>query len=387
MSAPRQPSQAEIDRRYANARAALAAADADALLACGSEYTGFEGAVRYLSGFRIVHRYAYVLLPLDGEPVSVFPSEARWVGDHADGWVENRVFAERPGIWLRDHLRELGVKRLGVYGLDYVMPVRDYTALAEAPDIELVGFDLAFDLSRAVKSEEEIELVRESMAINEAGFWAVHAAYEPGRTQVELMATAEEAYVRLGTGRQTMDMVLWGGGGAATPEFRIPDLDRPIERDDLLLYSLEVAGPGGHWVEFSRPLTRGALSEDTQSMLEAYEEYFEAARATMRAGATAHDVHRAVSKPFSERGYPLGHVTGHSIGMTMIEFPKIGEGVELELQENMIFSMHPHAIADDARACLYMQDTWRIGADGGEPLSSVPMKVFDGTEPREGVAV
>jgi Xaa-Pro dipeptidase len=387
MSSPRRPGHAEIDRRSANARAALAQAGADALLACGSEYTGFEGAVRYLSGFRIVHRYAYVLLPLDGEPVSVFPSEARWVGDHADGWVQNRVFAERPGMWLRDHLRELGVKRLAVYGLDYVMPVRDYTALAEAPDIELIDFDVGFDLARAVKSDEEIELVRESMAINEAGFWAVHAAYEPGRTQAELMAAAEDIYVRLGTGRQTMDMVLWGGRGAATPEFRIPDLDRPIEPDDLLLYSLEVAGPGGHWVEFSRPLTRGALSEDTQSMLEAYEEYFEAARTTMKAGATAHDVHRAVSKPFGDRGYPLGHVTGHSIGMTMIEYPKIGEGVELELQENMIFSMHPHAIAEDARACLYMQDTWRIGADGGEPLSSVPMKVFDGTEPRAGVGV
>jgi Xaa-Pro dipeptidase len=195
------------------------------------------------------------------------------------------------------------------------------------------------------------------------------------------MAVAEDEFVRRGTGRQTMDMVLWGDSGASTPEFRIPEIDRQIDPNDLLLYSLEIAGPGGHWVEFSRPLTKGKLSIDTQRMLEAYEEYFEAARQTMREGATAHDVHRAVSKPFSDRGYPLGHVTGHSIGMTMIEFPKIGEGVELQLKENMVFSMHPHAIADGERACLYMQDTWRIGADGGEPLSSVPMQVFDGSEP------
>ena len=51
----------------------------------------------------------------------------------------------------------------------------------------------------------------------------------------------------------------------------------------------------------------------------------------MRAGATAHDVHRAVSKGFVDRGYLLGHVTGHRIGMTMIEHPKVGEGVETEL--------------------------------------------------------
>ena len=111
-------------------------------------------------------------------------------------------------------------------------------------------------------------------------------------------------------------------------------------------------------------------------MLEAYEEYYEAAKTAMRPGATAHDVHRAVSKGFVERGYRLGHVTGHSIGMTMIEFPKIGEGVETELAENMVFSMHPHAIAQNGRDCLYMQDTWLVTADGGEPLAGLPMKIY-----------
>ncbi|MGH2851179.1 MAG: M24 family metallopeptidase [Solirubrobacteraceae bacterium] len=377
----RTPSAAEIARRYANAHAAMAEHDADALLVCGSEYSGFEGAVRYMSGFRIVHRYAYVLLPADGDPLTIFPSEARWVGDHADGWIDEPVFAEHPGAWIRDHLRDAGIRRLAVHGLDYVMAVRDYRALAEGP-FELHDFEVPFDISRAVKSGEELELVRESMAINEAGFWAVHEAYEPGRTQAELMAVAEEVFARRGTGRQTMDMVVWGTRGASTPEFRIPDPYRQIAPDDLLLYSLEVAGPGGHWVEFSRPLTRGEPSPDTKLMLEAYAEYHVAARETMRAGATAHEVHRAVSAPFRERGFPLGHVTGHSIGMTMIEHPKIGEGVDVELREGMVFSMHPHAITDGASACMYMQDTWCIGADAGESLSSVPLKLFDGTEPR-----
>ena len=117
-------------------------------------------------------------------------------------------------------------------------------------------------------------------------------------------------------------------------------------------------------------------------MLEAYEEYYEAARSALRPGASAHDVHRAVSKGFSDRGYELGHVTGHSIGMTMIEFPKIGEGVETELAEKMVFSMHPHAISADGHACLYMQDTWLVTADGGEPLAGLPMRIFDGSESR-----
>ncbi|HEX2304325.1 MAG TPA: aminopeptidase P family N-terminal domain-containing protein, partial [Gaiella sp.] len=67
----------ELGRRYANVRAAMAEHELDGLVVAGSEYSGFEGAVTYLSGFQIVHRYAYVVAPADGDPFVVFPAEAR----------------------------------------------------------------------------------------------------------------------------------------------------------------------------------------------------------------------------------------------------------------------------------------------------------------------
>ena len=151
----------------------------------------------------------------------------------------------------------------------------------------------------------------------------------------------------------------------------------------MCLPSLEVAGPGGHWVEVSRAVKAGGEpSAHTQSMMEAYTEYFEIAKKELKAGATAHDVHTAVARRFHDRGAALGHVTGHSIGMTMIEFPKIGEGVETVLEEGMVFSMHPHAISPDGDDCLYMQDTWLVTAEGGEPLADVPLRIFDASEGR-----
>ena len=164
-----------------------------------------------------------------------------------------------------------------------------------------------------------------------------------------------------------MNMVLVGA------EFAIARAETIL--GDFCIPSLEIAGPGGHWVEVSRAL--GTPNAEVGRMLEAYEEYFEAAKQALRPGVTAHDVHRAVSKGFTERGYHLGHVTGHSIGMTMIEFPKIGEGVETELEENMVFSMHPHAIAENGHDCLYMQETWLVGPDGGIPLSGLPSQIFE----------
>ena len=261
------------------------------------------------------------------------------------------------------------------------MTVRGYRALAWG-DRELVRWEVEFDLARAVKREAEMESVRDSGRSKEEGFWRFLESYEPGRTPAQMMAPCEQYFVEQGCGRLTMDMVLVGPNGSASPEFAIARNDRAVERSDLVLPSLEIAGPGGHWVEVSRAITAGEPSDDTKRMLEAYEEYEDAARRTMRAGATAHEVHVAVSRGFLERGYRLGHVTGHSIGMTMIEFPKIGEGVETELRENMVLSMHPHAIARDGSACLYMQDTWLVTEEGGEPLAGLPMRIFDGSERR-----
>ena len=353
---------AELTRRYGNVRQAMAESELDALVVSGSEYSGVEGSVTYLSGFQIVHRYAYVVVPAEGEPQIVFPSEARYVGEHRKAQLE-QVFHDRPGEHIAAMARDRGWRRVGVYGLDYIMSVRDYRALE---GLELVPFDVEFDLARAVKSDAELESVRESVRINEDGFEAFRAAYEPGKTAAEVMAPAEELFVERGCGRLTMNMVLIG------PEFAIANSETRLGA--FVLPSLEVAGPGKHWVEVSRAI--GQADAETRRMFEAYEEYHAAARTAMRQGATAHDVHRAVSRGFTERGYHLGHVTGHSIGMTMIEHPKIGEGVDAELAVNMVFSMHPHVIAGDGATCLYMQDTWLVTEAGGEPISRLPLRIY-----------
>jgi Xaa-Pro dipeptidase len=364
----------EVDRRYGLVRDAMARDGLDAVIVAGNEYSGFEGAVTYMSGFVIVHRYAYVLLPLEGDPAIVFPREATYVGEHGTTWIEEQVFVDRPGDWLADQVRG---KRVGVYGLDYVMTVRDYRALDGAA--EIVPWDVGFDHARAVKSELELESVRDSVRINAEGFRIFLEQFAPGRTEREILAHCERYFVEQGCGRLTMDMVLTGPNGAALPEFKIAGARR-FEATDCVLPSLEVAGPGGHWVEISRAICPGMPSDDTKRMLDAYQEYYAAAPAALRAGETARDAHRAVAKGFLERGFHLGHVTGHSIGMTMIEFPKIGEHDETELQAGMVLSMHPHAISEDGQACLYMQDTWLVTDGGGVPLADLPMKIFTGTD-------
>ena len=72
---------------------------------------------------------------------------------------------------------------IGVYGLDYIMTVRDYRALE---GLDLVPFDAEFDLARAVKSEAELESVRDSVRINEDGFEASSPPTSRGRRRRRL---------------------------------------------------------------------------------------------------------------------------------------------------------------------------------------------------------
>lgn len=356
----------------------------DALIVCGNQYAGFEGAVLYMSGFEIVHRYVYLLLPLEGEPTLVFPREARWIGDKKKPWVKDQVWPDIPGQWIRERAQERNWKRVGVYGMNFIMAVRDYREIAQA-SFELIPFDRQFDMARAVKSEEELIEVRDAMDIIIEGFWALIESYEPGKTEAEILAPAVESFFARGSGPRMMNIVLSGSNGEAEAHFKVPGL-RAVLADDLMLYSLEITGAGGYWVEFSRPLLRGKPSGTTQRMADAYPHALEKAQKLMRAGELASNVHRVIADTFAEHGFKLGHLSGHSIGATMIEYPAIGANSDVPLEENMIFSLHPQVVDQDGKVCLYTQDTYRIGKQEGECLASVPWKFFTGQESRSVVA-
>ena len=265
------PSQAEIDRRYSNVRKAMEEHGLDALVVSGSEYTGFEGAVRYMTGFHILHRYAYVVITPSDDPVVVFPREATWVGDHSATFVERRELPEHCGQWIADYLKGQNARKVGIYGLEYIINVRDYTAIAAA-GFEIVDFDIPFDYARAQKSDEEMASVRHSMEINKAGVLEVIRAYAPGKTEAELMGVAENVFAAAGCARNTMDMVQIGENGSLRPQMVFPT-NRPLDDSDGIMYGLEVSGEGGHWIEYSRPLMPNGMDEITRDMMDAQQEF------------------------------------------------------------------------------------------------------------------
>ena len=154
----------------------MAAHDLDALVVSGNEYSGFEGAVTYMSGFQIVHRYAYVVVPADVTRTSSSrPRPATSASTGRPSSSRSSTIARRAHRLAREG-RGLAARRR--VRLDYVMAVRDYGAL---DGLELVR-STSSSTSRAVKSEAELESVRDSVRINERGFEIFFEAYAPGKT-------------------------------------------------------------------------------------------------------------------------------------------------------------------------------------------------------------
>ena len=166
------------------------------------------------------------------------------------------------------------------------------------------------------------------------------------------MAAAEEWFIAEGCGRLTMNMVLTGTDTYARPGVQ----DRPRRRRSSAGSCSRHSRSRGRGCTGSRSRapsgaadTRARRTRPSGCSRRISEYYDGGADRDARRGDAATTCTSAVSKGFHDRGYHLGHVTGHSIGMTMIEFPKVGEGSDVELQENMVLSMHPHAIAGERR--------------------------------------
>ena len=214
-----------------------------------------------------------------------------------------------------------------------------------------------------MKSDVELDSVRDSVRITPRLPFIPRV--RAGKTAAEVLALAEKLFVVEGCGGLTMNMVLVGA------EFAIARKENGARR-----VLRPVAGDRGRAATGSRsPRARQALRRDL-AHVRGLPGVLRGRKDGPAARASAHDVHRAVSKGFTERGYHLGHVTGHSIGMTMIEHPKIGESIAIELAENMVFSMHRTRSPRMGANVLYMQDTWLVTAGGGEPLTDLPMRIF-----------
>jgi Xaa-Pro dipeptidase len=351
-SAPPLPARAEYLERQERARAALADAELDGLLAFGSHH--WPWAVRWLadhqSGFFSSSPfdemgYSALVLPVDGPPILLIdqralPGElavddARTVVSVVDGVAEA--------------LRDAGLvgKRIGMAGEGAML--ERHRRLVEArlgERLDFVPADSLIEPLARVKSEVELDCLRYSNAVGSAWMKTMMEAVEPGLTEADLVAVGLP--VLIGGGGFPADIVA-GSGNPCKPQAPrgVPSYNatRPLEAGDLL--RLDTVGTvRGYDCDMARSTCVGGAPTDAQvTVLEQAIEFVETLVDAVRPGVTHEQVHDVGTAWMVERGYPphayfegFWPVFGHQLGLS-VEGPMIGAGATEEIVPGQVLAL------------------------------------------------
>lgn len=369
---------AERELRHRRVRDAMRAQGLDALLAFAPAWR--RENVRYFTDAPVTGSASFALVPASASgAVSAFST--RRADLHtiaARGWVtDSHALDIHAPAALAARLRDLGPGRLGVAHYE-LLPRLLADKLREAvPDAEIVSATRLMDDMRLVKSEWEIDRMRQVGAAVAAGWQAFVDVLEPGLPEYAIVAAVEAAIKERGAEDNFM---LIASGGDEVRGMTAPS-PRVLRRGDMVRTEL-TPQLNGYWLQICRSATVGKASDAQRRSFDLFNEAVEAGLAAVRPGVTAHEIARAQNDVFRARGYgqyctsAYTRVRGHGHGLHLDETPII-EGNQTVLPENAVFIIHPNTYTPIAGYHV-LGDPVRVTPKGAEILISTERKLFEG---------
>ena len=161
---------------------------------------------------------------------------------------------------------------------------------------------------RRVKDEVELERMTRAEQATRAGFLALPALIDAGRTEREIQIELEAEFFRHGADFLAFDTIIAAGDHSAI--FHFAPTSRRLARGELLLVDA-----GGEVRGYASDVTRtypvsGAFTAEQAALYEIVREALRAATATCRPGAEWRDVHLAAALAIGEGLVDLGLLRG-----------------------------------------------------------------------------
>jgi len=207
-------------------------------------------------------------------------------------------------------------------------------------DVDLADVGAELRAARAVKDADELDAIRGSIAITDAGQAQARASVAAGRTELDLWTETRAAMERRAGSRLPVlaDFV----SGERTAEIGGPPSERVVGEGDLVLVDL-VPRLGGYWADSCSTLVVGEPPPPAREAHARARAALERALETIRPGIRAGDLDAAVRE--ASPGYP--HHTGHGVGTTTHEQPRIVPGSDRMLEPGMVIALEPGAYGED----------------------------------------
>lgn len=261
-----------------------------------------------------------------------------------------------------------GMKIIGVEaGFTY----KNYLAFKKyMPDVEFVFSDI--DSLRQIKSEEELDYMREVCRISDVGFEKTLPYIKAGMTEAEARTILECAMLEAGSEGKSFDTIVASGIRSSYPHGIATD--KVIEEGDLVTFDFGAIYKGYH-SDITRTIAVGDISEDKRRMYEAVYECQAHIEKILRSGLICSDVDKE-ARDFLKR-YELDtyftHALGHGVGLEVHEGPVLAPRDHSALQVNMIETVEPGVYIPGVGG-VRIEDTVIIRKDSIEVLTKYPKK-------------
>ena len=146
-------------------------------------------------------------------------------------------------------------------------------------------------------------------------------------------------------------------------------LDLQIQPGDSLIVDLSTV-LRGYWSDSCGTYYAGEPSERQVAMHRTVEGALAFAISLVRPGAIAHEIDRQVRQFIADAGYPVyPHHTGHGVGVTGHEAPRIVPYSEDVLQEGMVIMLEP-GIYLPGETAVRLEHAVLVIASGAEVLTT-----------------
>lgn len=222
-------------------------------------------------------------------------------------------------------------------------------------------------LMRAIKDEEELELMRHAQSITDAAFAHMCEFIRPGLTEKEIRTELENFMFSNGADGLAFGSIVASGPNTANPH-AIPS-DRVVEKGDFVLMDY-----GASYCDYRSDMTRtvvlGEPSEKQREIYDLVRRTHEECVKTIHAGVDGNDIHNLSVKLIGEAGYGdyYGHGLGHGVGIDIHELPNFGRKSNV-VEAGAVVTVEPGVYLPGVGG-VRLEDYGVVTDDGFEPFTT-----------------
>ncbi|MBB3318225.1 Xaa-Pro aminopeptidase [Rhizobium sp. BK181] len=278
-----------------------------------------------------------------------------------------KAWAEEIADTVRSHCSN------GRIGVDRLEP-------APAHELQSHGFTLLdgqelAERARSIKSAEEIELMRWTIRVCEAGMARMYEVSEPGRTEREIWAELHFENAR--SGGEWLETKLLTAGPRTNPWYQECS-DYIIKRGDMISFDTDMIGPYGYCADLSRSWTCGhaAMNTTQKELYSAARDQIDHNLSIIRAGMSFgefNDKSWRIPETYIPYRYTLA---AHGTGMAdewpgILLHPDYDDAFSGLIEEGMVLNIES-LIAEDGSESIKLETQALVTRHGAERLDSFP---------------